>query len=56
MVIQTLPCAEKTDVSLLSTITLYEVVMAILEKKLDDEVIRQFRHKIMNGSGIINFE
>lgn len=43
----------KTDVSLVSSVNLYEVVMKILEKKLDDVEIKKARNKIMAGSGLV---
>jgi len=44
---------EKNDVSLVSSVNLYEVVMKILEKKLNDEAMQKFRDKIMVGRGLV---
>lgn len=44
---------EKMEVSLVSTINLYEIVMKILEKKLNRPATKKIRGKIMAGSGTV---
>lgn len=43
---------ERNDISLISCIDLYEVVMKILEKKMDSATTKKIRDKIMASSGL----
>jgi hypothetical protein len=47
--------ANDTKLSLLNTIELYDLVMATLQGKATAANVQQFREKILQGKGIVNF-
>jgi len=44
---------EKNEFSLISSVELSEVIMKVLDKKLDSSALKEIREKIINGKGIV---
>ena len=44
---------ERNDISLISSVSLYKMVMKTLEKKLDNAAMKKMRDNIMAGSGLV---
>ena len=44
---------KSNDISLISSASLYKVVIKVLEEKLDSETVKKMRDKIMSSSGLV---
>lgn len=48
--------AKKTCISLISTVDLYEIVMKVLQKTINEQQLKEIRKQIMNGEGITSLK